>query len=239
MTTRKKTELKVADTDITDITERASRYLARIRDALDEVEDIDTALELTKKTKALQTYCRSARDSLKMLQEISELNLRAQLAAGRILSEMSLHGGDRKSESRSETPTLTELGIKKDQSSLWQKMSKLDPAEVERYFARQRQEGLEITQAGLVRIRSRREDMPRDTPHLKCPRCGMRYNRARHTGRVVAMVLPRNRTCLTCNYVFKTWEFVIDPDNPPVVPIFHVPLSTPVDEDSEDDGDSM
>lgn len=202
------------------IADRAIGYIATIQQAVSVVNSLDDAIDLAGRAKAFQVYAQNAGQSLEMLNEIAELKLRAERAAGRLLLAMekptNQHGVD-----NSLLPTLNELGISKIQSSRWQSVARVEEKEFCQYCERQRSTGQEITQAGVIRLKSRREDAPREKPHFPCPKCGFRSNRCIDTGDVLARVLPRRRKCLHCENVFKTWEFVIDPKNPPQIPIVH------------------
>lgn len=205
----------------TALARRADNLIDSIKGAISEVQGLDQAIDLASRAKAFQVYAQSAGQSLEMLNEIAELKLRAERQAGKFLLEMekktNQHGA-----ANAALPSLDELGISKMQSSRWQAVARVEEDDFVQYCKRQRDLGQEITQSGLIRIKSRREDAPRDKPHFPCPACGLRSNRCIDTGDVLSRVLPRRRKCLNCNYVFRTWEYVIDPNNPPHVPVVYV-----------------
>jgi hypothetical protein len=52
-----------------------------------------------------------------------QIRIRAEERCGELLTAQLRHGGDRRSESRSDDPTLKDLGISKQQSSDWQRLA--------------------------------------------------------------------------------------------------------------------
>ena len=212
------------------IAKRANTLVASIKHAISEVDDLDDAIDIASRAKAFQVYAQSAGESLEMLNDIAELKLRAERQAGKFLLDMekktNQHGAN-----NAALPSLEQLNITKMQSSRWQSVARVGEEEFAQYCKRQRESGQEITQSGLIRVKSRREDAPREKPHFPCPSCGLRSNRCIDTGDVLARALPRRRKCLHCGYVFRTWEFVIDPSNPPNVPLVYVGR-----QDKEEDG---
>jgi len=203
------------------IEDRAMNLISNIKQAIAKVGDIDEAVDIASRAKAFHVSAQSAGQSLAILNEIAELKIRAERQAGNLLVAM-----EKKSNQHGATnaalPSLEDLGISKMQSSRWQSVARVDEKDFAQYCKRQRDSGQEITQAGVIRLKSRREDAPRDKPHFPCPSCGLRSNRCIDTGDVLARVLPRRRKCLHCGYVFRTWEFVIDPENPPRIPVIYV-----------------
>lgn len=204
------------------IQDRAIAYISNIETAIASASTIEQARDLTSKTKALQAYASSSGESLDMLNNIAEMKIRAERKAGSILLQMEKKTNQHGEKNRS-IPALEELGISRMQASRWQAVARVSEDDFVQYCKTQRESNQEITQSGVIRLKSRREDAPRDKPHFPCPSCGLRSNRCIETGEVLARVLPRRRKCLHCNSVFKTWEFVIDPSNPPDIPIYMTP----------------
>lgn len=202
----------------TSSSDRATQYVDAMRGAISTVTTLPGALDLASRAKALKAYAQSSGRSLEMLNEIAELKLRAEREAGKILLAMDKKTNQHGAKNAT-LQTLEGLGISRMQASRWQSVARVQEDDFVNYCANQREAGQEITQAGCIRIKSRREDAPRDKPHFPCPSCGMRSNRCIDTGDVLSRVLPRRRKCLHCDEVFRTWEFVIDPKNPPQIPV--------------------
>ena len=202
------------------ISERSDGLMLRMKESLSRIDTVDQAMEVAGKAKAFQAYAKTAGQSLEMLNDIAETKLRAEREAGKILIAMEKKSNQHGAKN-AKLPALSELGVTRMQSSRLQAVARVQEEDFERYCKSQRETGQEITQLGLIRLKSRREDAPREKPHFKCPSCGLRSNRCIETGDVVARVLPRRRKCLHCNHVFRTWEMVIDPRSPPEIPIVH------------------
>lgn len=75
----------------------------------------------------MAAYARQAKDSAP-IQMATEIKVRAERRCGELLSTTVQHGGDRRSESRSNASTLNEMGLTKDESSRYQQLAAM-PAE--------------------------------------------------------------------------------------------------------------
>lgn len=75
----------------------------------------------------MAAYARQAKDS-ELIQMATEIKVRAERRCGELLSATVQHGGDRRSESRSNSPTLNDMGLTKDESSRYQQLAAM-PAE--------------------------------------------------------------------------------------------------------------
>jgi hypothetical protein len=129
-----------------------TRYEAA-RFALAEACRIDEVKDICDKAVAMQAYARQAKDT-QLLRDATEIRLRAERRAGELLAETPKavggeHGGRPKIDgSRSQpsipTPTLTDLGVTKIQSSRWQKLAALpdDKFEIRVQHAKARVEGM-------------------------------------------------------------------------------------------------
>jgi ParB family chromosome partitioning protein len=97
-------------------------------------------------------------ESLSAVQDAGEVKLRAERRAGEMLAVMDKRDGGDAMKARWHdvtevlTPSLSELGIGKKQSSRWQREASVDEETFEDYLASCRQEQREITQAGLLNI---------------------------------------------------------------------------------------
>ena len=70
----------------------------------------------------MAAYARQAKDS-ELIQYATEINVRAERRCGELLATTVQHGGDRKTESRSNAPTLNEMGLSKNESSRYQQLA--------------------------------------------------------------------------------------------------------------------
>ena len=87
-----------------------------------EAHRVDEVKDIRDKAEALAAYARQAKDS-ELIQFATEIKVRAERRCGELLSKTVEHGGDRKSESRSKSPTLNEMGLSKDESSRYQQLA--------------------------------------------------------------------------------------------------------------------
>jgi N6-adenosine-specific RNA methylase IME4 len=119
--------------------------------------------ETPQELKALRDLGRTAIDhakrtrtaSLDKLNDATECILDAERALGRMLAGMDFHGGDRKSESRSHDVTLTDLGITKNQSSVWQKVAAVAEDTYREWVQSIRDAGGKLSSGGLLKLAQR------------------------------------------------------------------------------------
>lgn len=143
----------------------------RMRTAIVEARDIDEVKDIRDKAEALRQYAKQAGESLENQNMIAEIKLRAERRAGELLAEMpKAKGGQPYQEQptgntvkpvETTTPTLTDLGISKAQSSRWQSIASLPEEVFEAEIAKTRAEKEELTTAGLLRVAQAQRRMDR------------------------------------------------------------------------------
>ncbi|MBX3436065.1 MAG: hypothetical protein KF861_01145 [Planctomycetaceae bacterium] len=120
--------------------------------AIAEVHGLDGIKAIRDKAEAVRKYAQSAGMGLDLQNYAAEVKLRAERKAGELLSQLQLHGGDRKSEKADARTKLEDLGITKDQSSRWQLTAAIPSRDFEKYVTETKSERGEVTTAGLLRV---------------------------------------------------------------------------------------
>src|SRR5262245_41889257 len=88
--------------------------------ALAEAQSFDEIKDIRDKAEAVRKYAQSASLGLDVQNRAAEVKLRAERQAGKLLSEITLRGGDRRSKNHRERLKLDDLGITRNQSTRWQ-----------------------------------------------------------------------------------------------------------------------
>ncbi|MFO0897944.1 MAG: hypothetical protein U0836_11020 [Pirellulales bacterium] len=137
--------------------------------ALSSARTLDDFARIRLGAEALRTLAQKAHLSLDIQNEAAECKLRAERAAGRMLADLNLYGGDRKSRSSGSNLKLRDLGISKDQSALWQREAAISEKDLTLYLAARREAGEEISSANFLktftrfRVRPKRPRSPHQT----------------------------------------------------------------------------
>lgn len=139
---------------VADTTEspRELLLLTEAHRAIAEVHGLDGIKAIRDKAEAVRKYAQSAGMGLELQNYAAEVKLRAERKAGELLSQLQLHGGDRKSEQSEQRVKLDDLGITKDQSSRWQVTAAIPDRDFEKYVAETKSGRGEVTTAGLLRV---------------------------------------------------------------------------------------
>lgn len=153
---------------MTEIVERGSApvELHIARRALEEAETLPEVTTLIDRAEVLRVMARRAELSRDAQNDWAEYKLDAERKAGQMLKTMERQSASRPKKSTGEKPfpsdtvsppRLADLGIKKTQSSAWQKLADLPDEEYEEYKAGTRAADKEITEAGALRLAKHRE----------------------------------------------------------------------------------
>jgi hypothetical protein len=111
--------------------------------AIAEAHRVDEVKDLRDKAMALEQYARQAKN-LDAERKACEIRLRAERRAGELLKDMADTGQratagepvkQQMSRGTTSAPTLTDLGISRDQSSRWQKLANVPAREFEAALA--------------------------------------------------------------------------------------------------------
>jgi len=124
---------------------RASRALAEAR-TVEEIRDIRNNAEVARH------YARTAALGLEIQNFAAEIKLRADRKVGKLLADMKLRGGDRRSNFHDASLKLEEFGISYTQSARWQLEASIPEEVFERYLAEAQQARKELTASDLIRL---------------------------------------------------------------------------------------
>jgi len=121
---------------------------------LSAAKTLDDVLQIRDQAEALRVYMKAASDSLDAANAAGAIKLRAERKAGEMLAGMEKQkpGEYKRSQAATVSPSLEDLGIKKDQSSRWQREAAVSEDTFEEYLASCQSERREVTQAGLLKI---------------------------------------------------------------------------------------
>lgn len=135
---------------------RASSNEIAVLDSCDRAiataEKLSELTDLISQAEAVRVWAKSANQSLEVQNRAAELRLLAERKAGKMLSQMRLHGGDRRSNNHDDCLILADLGITQNQSTRWQKEASVGDQEFADYVRSTTLLGKEITAAGLIRL---------------------------------------------------------------------------------------
>jgi phage N-6-adenine-methyltransferase len=128
--------------------------ISEARRALTAAKSLDDVLQIRDQAEALRVYAKAASDSLEAANAAAEIKLRAERKAGNMLAAMEKQkpGEYKRSQDATVCPSLEDLGIRKDQSSRWQREAKVPEDQFEAYVESCNESSQELTQAGLLKI---------------------------------------------------------------------------------------
>jgi hypothetical protein len=129
--------------------------LAHAARSIAQAKTIEEIKSLRDKAEAARQYAKSAALGLHIQNLAAELKLRAERKAGELLAQLSLRGGNRKSNSHHEILKLADLGIDRNKSARWQLAASIPDSVFRAYLAAAEESGTAITTQGLFRLASK------------------------------------------------------------------------------------
>lgn len=126
--------------------------LDQAKRALANASSFDQIKDIRDKAEAVRKYAQSASLGLDIQNRAAEVKLRAERQAGKLLAQLMLRGGDRRSKSRLNRLKLDDLGISRNQSTRWQIQAKVPENIFATYVRDTCDAGKELTSANLMRI---------------------------------------------------------------------------------------
>jgi len=137
------------------VDERGAHELALLGQAgqaLAEAQSFDQIKDIRDKAEAVRKYAQSASLGLDIQNRAAEVKLRAERQAGKLLMQMTLRGGDRRSKNRNERLKLDDLGISRNQSTRWQIQARVPENIFREHIKLTCDAGKELTSARLMRL---------------------------------------------------------------------------------------
>lgn len=131
-----------------------STTLARISEAmtaLSAAKTLDDVLQIRDQAEALRVYIKAASDSLEAANAAAEIKLRAERKAGEMLAGLEKQSGAR-TRTDAMSVRLDDVGVSHQQSSRWQRESRVAADDFEAYLRDCQKQGREVTQAGLLKL---------------------------------------------------------------------------------------
>lgn len=132
-------------------------HFENARRELELARTVDEVKQIRDKAEAMRLYCKQALHSLEMQNQCAEIKLRAERRAGEMLSETEKNpGGQVEHESylshdgTGRIPKLSELGITRNQSSRWQKISEIPEESFEEFIETTKSKEAELTSHGAL-----------------------------------------------------------------------------------------
>jgi hypothetical protein len=126
--------------------------LGQAGQALAEARSFDEIKEIRDKAEAVRKYAQSASLGLDIQNRAAEVKLRAERQAGKLLGQMVLRGGDRRSKNHHDRLKLDDLGISRNQSTRWQMQARVPESVFQEHIRETCQAGKELTSARLIRL---------------------------------------------------------------------------------------
>ncbi len=123
--------------------------------ALAHTENFAEICEIRNKAEAVRRYAQSAALGLDVQNRAAEVKLRAERQAGKLLRQLTLRGGDRRSNKRDQRIKLDDLGITPNQSTRWQIQASVSEEAFGAYVRETCDAAKELTSAGLMRLAKR------------------------------------------------------------------------------------
>lgn len=140
------------------------------RAALAECKRVDEVKDIRDKAEAMAAYARQAKDT-ELIQFATEIKVRAERKAGGMLAagfesgERARSGGAMKKESP--PPTLSDIGISRDQSSRWQSLANMSDEHFETAVATAKDTAGQVTTAFMLREAQKVKPTKRQTQRDK------------------------------------------------------------------------
>jgi hypothetical protein len=132
--------------------DRELTQLERLAVSLDLLTCLKDVKAIRDRAEAARLFARSASLSLTIRNRAAKIRLQAERRAGQLLANLVKHGGDRRSNDRSNHIRLVDLGIDHNQSARWQRAASVPKEAFEQYLAQADAHAKEITAQSLLQL---------------------------------------------------------------------------------------
>lgn len=188
-----------------------SESLRRLAQALAETTDLNEVKSIRDKAEAARKHIQRTHLGQRLENIAAEVKLCAERRAGKLLSELNPHGGNRRSNGSGRNLRLVDVGIDANQSARWRREAAVPEAVFEQYLSMANELGHDVTASGLLRLARAATDgrnghkrtesacvKSNDTPDQSCdPDVSdlFRLNRARPQASTSAGLVSDGRVC--------------------------------------------
>lgn len=136
------------------------------RRVIEKARTVDELKDIRDKAEAIRMYAKQAGETLEVQNDVAEIKLRAERRAGELLSEMAENGERAGKEHGAEIrdhhvegrdmidtpPTLSDMGLSRDQSSQWQRAATIPEQVFEQHIADTKSSREELTSTGIQNL---------------------------------------------------------------------------------------
>ena len=143
------------DHGLRDDYEKQRVRLSQARHVLADAQSVQQLRQVRDEADAVRTHVKCSHPDLELLNLAAELKLQAERQIGRILIELKLRGGNRRSKGSREPVKLRDLGVDKNQSARWQLEASVPETLFCQFVRNTHASGQEITSASLIRLARR------------------------------------------------------------------------------------
>jgi len=136
----------------------------KMKFAIQECYRVDEIKLIRDKAEAYRYVMIQAKESPELIRKAEEIKLRAERRAGELLKEQVRKPEEGRPKEGSETLTLIDMEVRKDQSSNWQRIASIPEEKFEEYIQTKK----EITTSGAIKLarKLQRENEFEGTPEL-------------------------------------------------------------------------
>lgn len=180
------------------------------RHALAEAHRVDEVKDIRDKAEAMAAYARQAKDT-QLVQYATEIKVRAERKAGEMLAKVEKNpgtrgqlSGNRMVRPPADAPTLSDMGITRDQSSRWQQVASIPDEHFEAAVEMAKNSAGEVTTAFMLREAAKSRPSAKPMSGKKAKKMLQELDDAKARG--VSMLSTYARLTLAAIHAQKTFD---------------------------------